>query len=519
VFKLQATSVAAKLFWIDLGWVGVATIPVAWLLFALEYTGRDRYVRPRYVALLSVVPAVTVVLALTSDAHNLLYAQYVGTAADGTPVLQEGGAWYWVAAVYTYLLGIAGIVPLLDLLASRATAFRGQSFALLFGLLVPWVTNVMYVAGLFPTAGIDPTPVAFSVSGVAYLGAITRFRLLGTNPAPKVRARQYLFDQMAGGALVVDANDNVVDLNDSCASVLGRTRGAVLGRPLAEVLPEHDRLPEVGTLDGHLSLGEGSTARSFEATVSPVENVRGTPIGRVITFHDVSEYLRQEQRLKVLNRILRHNIRTETNVIHGYAGELPEQDEAAEIIRERALSVASMGEKGREAIELFERDGAATEPVPLSRLLARCVRRAREAYPDATVTLEGPAADAPVPAVLDRVFANLLENALEHADAPEPTVGVTAHVADGRASVAVRDDGPGIADYELAVLDAGTETPLKHGSGMGLWLVKWGVEMADGEVRFGVNDAGGTTATLEVPVLAADGTDDPRSVRSPGRGG
>ena len=91
---------------------------------------------------------------------------------------------------------------------------------------------------------------------------------------------------------------------------------------------EHDRLPEVGTLDGHLSLGEGSTARSFEATVSPVENVRGTPIGRVITFHDVSEYLRQEQRLKVLNRILRHNVRNELTTALGHLSTLEATAEA-----------------------------------------------------------------------------------------------------------------------------------------------------------------------------------------------
>ena len=41
VFQLQATTLPAKRFWVEVSWLGVVVIPVAWLLFALECTGRD----------------------------------------------------------------------------------------------------------------------------------------------------------------------------------------------------------------------------------------------------------------------------------------------------------------------------------------------------------------------------------------------------------------------------------------------------------------------------------------------
>jgi len=73
LFEIQAQSTQAKLLWSELLCIGVVIIPVAWLLFSLESTGRDQYVQPRYVLLLLVVPAITVALALTSQSHDLLY--------------------------------------------------------------------------------------------------------------------------------------------------------------------------------------------------------------------------------------------------------------------------------------------------------------------------------------------------------------------------------------------------------------------------------------------------------------
>jgi hypothetical protein len=47
------------------------------------------------------------------------------------------------------------------------------------------------------------------------------------------------------------------------------------------------------------------------------------------------------------------------------------------------------------------------------------------------------------------------------------------------------------------VLEALEETALEHGSGLGLWLVKWGVGALGGTVTFDTTD--GTTVTLALP--------------------
>jgi PAS domain S-box-containing protein len=500
IFKLRAPALESKLLWADLAWAGVVVIPVAWLLFALEYTGRDQYVRMRYAALLSVVPVVTVALALTSESHQLLYVRTHTVGSNGVVHFQQGGVWYWVTAGYTYLLGVLGMIQLLGLLTSDAVTFRGQSAALIVGLLAPWVTNVLYLTGVLPTSGIDPTPVAFSVSGVAYLGALTRFRLFGASPAPNQRARQSVFDRMQEGAIVVDTNDTVVEANDSCLAILGLDANEILGAPAGDVIPEYDRLPEEGALPGHLTVGDERGGRPYDVMVTRITNFRGGTIGRVVTLHDVSKHLRQQQRLEVLNRILRHNIRTETNIIYGYVDRFADDDDAS-IVKERALRIEEIGQKGREAIELFDEAREGQDPKSLVAMLDQCIASVRSEYPELTVEFDPPDEDVAVADMLAPVFSNVVENAAEHNDGDDPHVQVTVRRDGDTVRVDVADNGPGIDEYELAVLEEGTETALKHGSGLGLWIVKWGTDIAGGEVRFEEHDPTGSVVAIEVPVL------------------
>ena len=100
---------------------------------------------------------------------------------------------------------------------------------------------------------------------------------------------------------------------------------------------------------------------------------------------------------------------------------------------------------------------------------------------------------------------NLIENAAVHNDGTDPRVTVSARVEGDQAVVRVTDNGPGIDEYELEILDSGTETPLRHGSGLGLWLVKWGTETIGGSVDFEPAEPTGTIATLTVPLSDSDG--------------
>ncbi|MXR40056.1 PAS domain S-box protein [Halobaculum sp. WSA2] len=513
VLEHRADTLAAKAFYSDVQWVGVVVIPVAWLLFALEYTGRDRYVRPRYVALLSVVPVVTVALAATNDYHDLLYLDTELVTEGGRQVLDRvGGPWYWVVTGYTYLLGLLGSIPLLGLVRSDSLPFRGQSLGLLVGTLAPWASNVLFLAGAVPVPSLDPTPVFFAVSGVAYLGAITRFRLLGTSPSANHRARRLVFERMREGAVVVDRHDYVVDMNEQAAAILDVEPRDVLGEPAAEVIPRYEHLPEEGRSSRHLTLGEGLRSRQYDVTVTAVADFHGRSLGGVISFHDVSDHLRRQQRLEVLNRVLRHNIRTETNLIYGNADLIDAEGAHVEAVKDGAMRIEAISDKARDVIDIFERGRQSGRSLTLSAVLEECVEAVREDHPSVAVDLEVDPGDDPadgtavsVSPVLTSVLMNVVENAAEHNDSADPWVGVRATCADEGVEIRVADNGPGISDHERAALERGNETPLEHGSGLGLWLIAWGTELADGDLTIDDREGGGTVVTVRVPRIASEG--------------
>lgn len=503
-FQLNATSRLAKVFWIEVSWLGVVVIPVAWLFFALEYTGHDQYVTWRNVGIVSVIPAVTAFLSLTNQFHDLLYISATMVETESGAVMEPSpGVWFWVIAGYTYLLGVLGAVPLIQFITSDVSLFRGQSVALLAGLVVPWATNILHLLEVFPTGGIDPTPVAFCVTGIAYLGAMTRFQLFGTTPAPIRPAKRSLFQRMEEAAIIVDRHEQVVELNDRAIAILEGERAEVVGEPFAEAFPAVEAAMETTDERGPALFRTDDPARSYDIGVSGLTDATGRPIGRVITLHDITPYVRQQQRLRVLNRMFRHNVRIIVQLLIGQAERVAETDaEAAAAIKDYADEIEAISEGVRTALSIFDTAHRAPQPTALEPTLQDCLRTVEAAFPDVEIDPPSNIPDVQVDSLLVIVLEELIENAAEHNTAAEPSVWIDVTQTERRVRVTIADNGPGIDESELMLLEQGMETPLEHGSGLGLALAIWGVQFAEGDISFEAREPTGLRITVELPVIA-----------------
>ncbi|MUV61674.1 PAS domain-containing sensor histidine kinase [Halobacterium sp. CBA1126] len=226
---------------------------------------------------------------------------------------------------------------------------------------------------------------------------------------------------------------------------------------------------------------------------------------------DITEQKRREEELDALNRVLRHDIRNDVNVVVGWAELLADHvDEEGEPYRQRILDA------GERVIDLTEvaRDYAKTvtsgedldtHPVSLRDVLEHAVEMRRESYPDAEFVVDGEVPDVEVTGneMLESVFRNLLNNAVQHNDEAEPVVEVSCEVSADAVAVRVADNGPGIPDHQKeAIFEQGEAGIGSQGTGVGLYLVRTLVEQYDGSVSVADNDPKGTVFTVTLPLAA-----------------
>lgn len=308
----------------------------------------------------------------------------------------------------------------------------------------------------------------------------------------------------------------VQSVNTAFEELFGLDAEELVGEPLDDhIVPpdareEARRLNERG-VDGELVEREvrrltADRLREFLLTVVPVALDEENPETFGV-YTDVTERKQRRERVEVLNRVLRHDLRNGMNIVRGAAELLVESATGvaaghAETIVEQADELLALADRTRTVERAFDREAGSSESFDVVAFLDGAIADLRAQYPSAVVSLSEPSSSAPVQGghLLELALVDVVGNAIVHNDRSAPSVDVDVRVVDDAVVVRVADDGPGIPAAERRLLTGVEEiTQLRHASGLGLWMVNWAVTRAGGELSFEDNQPRGSVVTMRLP--------------------
>jgi PAS domain S-box-containing protein len=464
-------------------------LPVAWTVYALSYAGRGAGVTRKRIALLSgvVLPVVVSAVALASDSSE--------RAIEGVIAFAFGWALLYGLALFLYATYL-----LIDLGRNQPRVSNTQLTVLTVGVAAPSILSVADNG----TQLVGGTTLGLLLSGVLLAAASRRYPVMTGFPKADYVARARVVETLQEALVVLDWDDHVLDVNETAAELFGGPTERMIGDPVRSVIDGLDgtALPPEAT--GTVALRTSKGRRRFQFSVSAVDeattNDEDNPVARTVLLRDITDRETREQRLAVLNRILRHNVRNDLDVVLAYADHV-DDEELRTGIRERTTTLLESSKKVREAEAVMIERTDAPEPVDLTDVANAVADAFRSEDGSAAISLTCP--DELVISthrtVLRRALSELVENALEHATTDSPRVELTVRAAsDETVELSVADDGPGLPERERKILAAGTETQLQHGRGIGLWFVTWAVTQLGGEVQFRENDPEGSIVTIRL---------------------
>jgi PAS domain S-box-containing protein len=325
-------------------------------------------------------------------------------------------------------------------------------------------------------------------------------------------------DEAPVGIVITDpaqADNPIRYVNDAFTEMTGYDEAEAIGRNCRFLQGDNTDPKTVARLRDRIDAEKpvSVTIRNYRADgsefwnhleIAPVRNGDGEVINYVGFQQDVTELRERQRQLQIIDRVLRHNLHNDLNVVQGMAEQI--QTEGQDQVSEYAQTIIETGDallqtmdKEREITALLEEEPQ-RDAVDLSTTLGQSVELIREELPAATIDLAVP--EGTVVRATDQIqtaITELLRNAVEHNEHETPEVQVSVSTSHGQVALQISDNGPGIPKMERDML-LGTEeeSPLYHGKGMGLWLVQLIVRRSNGTITFGANEPAGSIVTLSL---------------------
>jgi len=361
------------------------------------------------------------------------------------------------------------------------------------------------------------------------------------------------FNSLIDLVVVIDNRLHVVQMNEAFAARVGSARAKLLERPLEELIGAEMALwaaapePAARKPDGpSASGGIPTTARTrqftderldgiFAATVTPLINQDGEPVGRVLVARDITAQTRleterealrgrlaQSEKLASLGQFVAGIAHEMNNPLQGVLGHLElliETSEAARPVRPTLRRIYQEGDRAAKIVRnllvftgsrRMSRQRLRIERVLSRALVSRSAGRRRGRIEVSRHQEDNVPDIAGDPALLQQALLNILINA-EHAIAATSGPGrietsVAASANGDMVRLTIHDSGRGIpAEILPRIFDPFfTTKEVGQGTGLGLAITYGIIQEHGGTIHAANPPEGGASFVIELPAVVRE---------------
>lgn len=308
---------------------------------------------------------------------------------------------------------------------------------------------------------------------------------------------------------ILDASGTYIYQSESAEAVLGYEPDEMVGESAFEYVHPDDRervIDEFVQAVGNPEAVPNVTYRFRQADDSWcwLESVGNNQLhndaveGFVVNTRDISARVESERELtlltQVFSRVFRHNVRNRLNVVEGHAELLreqcgPEIEPSIDKIFETTDRLLEHSRKAQLIANVVTE--RTTRSIDLEPCITEVANATRSRRPDVAMSVDVDPVAVRAHPEFPEAIRELVRNSLRHSpDERTPQVDIWTEVGTASVTIFVEDNAGGLRESEIRVLEEAEETKLRHGSGVGLWLVKWLVERSQGDLSIGETEQG-----------------------------
>jgi PAS domain S-box-containing protein len=270
-------------------YLSIIFIPVVLLITIMTYLGRSSILRIDRYPLLLALPTVSVVMLLTNDYHHLFFTAHESVAFGQMSILTSTtGPYYLVHILYVYALVAIAVALLFHHMVSLEGHYRRRDQLILIGISLPFIGDAISILGYAPFSGGSWAPMLFMIMGFAFIYALYKYHTFNLMPL----AHGIVWKSTPDPLFVIDAQSQVVDVNEAGSSLIGRSQEELVGKNMGDVLSSISQNDEHVLLESpeikEITVSHNGSKKEYEVLNTPILDRTGSAQGALILFRDIT---------------------------------------------------------------------------------------------------------------------------------------------------------------------------------------------------------------------------------------